>query len=68
MDKSMRTAINTHLYDYGAFTTHKPESGCIVLAAALIEQTEVLREMVEELKNIRRELRDIDTGMNGAFY
>ena len=63
MDNSeMKEIISNRLYEYR-------ENGCdYVTASALIEQTEVLRDIVEELKNIRRELRDLDIGLNGAFY
>lgn len=64
MDNEVRKTISDRLYEYGAYS-HK--DGFVIIASALIEQTEVLREITEELVNIRRELRDIDLGMNGAF-
>ena len=64
-DSTRKKIISSRLYDYGVYNNKDKD---YITASALIEQTEVLRDIVEELKNIRRELRDLDIGLNGAFY
>lgn len=56
--------ISSRLCDYGAYSNKDKD---YITASALIEQTEVLRDIVKELENIRRELRDLDIGLNGVF-